>query len=103
MARVMPHPQHSTPKIFVKIQIVLPLQMLSDGIAYSTTGISTVTSSLIDLDRISFCIPKVARQNHNKINQSPNTTTATSQQLEYSSTDLACVETVYTQTTQEET
>ena len=64
MARVMPHPQHSTPKIFVKIQIVLPLQIFSNGIAYSTAGISTSISSLVNLDRVSLCIGEVACQNH---------------------------------------
>ena len=102
MARVIPHPQHSTPKILVKIQIVLPLQIFSNGIAYSTTGTSTVTSSLVNLDRFSVCIGEVACQNHDKINQGPNATTATGEQLCYCTACLAGIETMNTQTTQKE-
>ena len=103
MARVMPHPQHSTPKRFLKIQIVLPLQIFSNGIAYSTAGSSSSISSLVNFDRVSLCIGEVACQYHYEINQGPYSTTATGEQLRYSSTGFTCIKTVYTKTTQEET
>ena len=101
MARVMPHPQHSTPKRFLEIQIVLPLQIFSNGIAYSTAGSSTVISSLVNFDRLSVCIGEVACQNHNEINQAPNTTTATGQQLSNTSTCLTYIEAMDAQTSKE--
>ena len=67
MARVIPHPQHSTPKTFVKIHILLPLYTPSSGIAYIIIGRSIRSNSLTQFDRISFRIGKVSNQYHNEV------------------------------------